>query len=152
MIFEQYFLAKIKNLTYFKNMKYVLQIFAVLALTFTLIYAGAIIQSFEINSDNDNVILTWQSATEQNVKQYEILRGPDKDRLALIATVQAKGDNSQYTYIDENAYKSSDSFYAYGLVIRDNDGSKSEIMHRRILHENVSSVKRTWGSIKALFR
>lgn len=152
MIFEQYFLAKIKNLTYFKNMKYVLQIFAVLALTFTLIYAGAIIQSFEINSDNDNVILTWQSATEQNVKQYEILRGPDKDRLALIATVQAKGDNSQYTYIDENAYKTSDSFYAYGLVIRDNDGSKSEIMHRRILHENVSSVKRTWGSIKALFR
>lgn len=152
MIFEKYFLAKIKNLTYFKNMKYVLQIFAVLALTFTLIYAGAIIQSFEINSDNDNVILTWQSATEQNVKQYEILRGPDKDRLALIATVQAKGDNSQYTYIDENAYKSSDSFYAYGLVIRDNDGSKSEIMHRRILHENVSSVKRTWGSIKALFR
>lgn len=152
MIFEQYFLAKIKNLTYFIIMKYVLQIFAVLALTFTLIYAGAIIQSFEINSDNDNVILTWQSATEQNVKQYEILRGPDKDRLALIATVQAKGDNSQYTYIDENAYKSSDSFYAYGLVIRDNDGSKSEIMHRRILHENVSSVKRTWGSIKALFR
>ena len=133
-------------------MKYVLHIFTVIALTFSIIYAGAIIQSFEIESDNGNIILTWQSSTEQNVKQYEILRGPDKDRLTLIATVPAKGDNSLYTYIDENAYKTSDSFYAYGLVIRDNDGSKSEIMHTRILHENVSSVKRTWGSIKALFR
>jgi hypothetical protein len=133
-------------------MKYALHIFTVIALTFSIIYAGAIIQSFEIESDNGNIILTWQSSTEQNVKQYEILRGPDKDRLTLIATVPAKGDNSLYTYIDENAYKTSDSFYAYGLVIRDNDGSKSEIMHTRILHENVSSVKRTWGSIKALFR
>ena len=145
-------LAKIKNLTYFKTMKYAFHIFSVLILTFTLIYAGAIIQSFEIESDNGNIILSWQSSTEQNVKQYEILRGPDKDRLTLISTVPAKGDNSLYTYIDENAYKTSDSFYAYGLVIRDNDGSKSEIMHTRILHENVSSVKRTWGSIKALFR
>jgi hypothetical protein len=151
-MFEQYFLAKIKNLTYFKIMKYALHIFTVIALTFSIIYAGAIIQSFEIESNNGNIILTWQSSTEQNVKQYEILRGPDKDRLTLIATVPAKGDNSLYTYIDENAYKASDSFYAYGLVIRDNDGSKSEIMHTRILHENVSSVKRTWGSIKALFR
>ena len=133
-------------------MKYALHIFTVIALTFSIIYAGAIIQSFEIESDNGNIILTWQSSTEQNVKQYEILRGPDKDRLTLVATVPAKGDNSLYTYIDENAYKTSDSFYAYGLVIRDNDGSKSEIMHTRILHENVSSVKRTWGSIKALFR
>ena len=133
-------------------MKYALHIFSLLLLTFTLIYAGAIIQSFEIESDNGNIILSWQSSTEQNVRQYEILRGPDKDRLTLIASIPAKGDNSLYTYIDENAYKTSDSFYAYGLVIRDNDGSKSEIMHTRILHENVSSVKRTWGSIKALFR
>ena len=133
-------------------MKYTLHIFSVLLLTFTLIYAGAIIQSFEIESDNGNIILSWQSSTEQNVRQYEILRGPDKDRLTLIASIPAKGDNSLYNYIDENAYKTSDSFYAYGLVIRDNDGSKSEIMHTRILHENVSSVKRTWGSIKALFR
>ena len=133
-------------------MKYALHIFSVLLLTFTLIYAGAIIQSFEIESDNGNIILSWQSSTEQNVRQYEILRGPDKDRLTLIASIPAKGDNSLYNYIDENAYKTSDSFYAYGLVIRDNDGSKSEIMHTRILHENVSSVKRTWGSIKALFR
>ena len=133
-------------------MKYTLHIFSVLLLTFTLIYAGAIIQSFEIESDNGNIILSWQSSTEQNVRQYEILRGPEKDRLTLIASIPAKGVNSLYNYIDENAYKTSDSFYAYGLVIRDNDGSKSEIMHTRILHENVSSVKRTWGSIKALFR
>lgn len=133
-------------------MKYSLKILSLLLITFSLIYGGAIIQYFEIESSDGNIILSWQSTTEQNVRHYEILRGPDKDHLTFIASVPAKGDNSNYTYVDENAYKTSDSFYAYGLVIRDNDGSKSDIMHTRILHQNVSSVKRTWGSIKALFR
>ncbi len=44
------------------------------------------------------------------------------------------------------------SFYAYGLVIVDQDGSRSEPMHTFVTHNGVSSVKRTWGSIKALFR
>ena len=58
-----------------------------------------------------------------------------------------------YSYVDENAYKSSGAFYAYGLILVDYSGNRSEVvMNTQVIHDNVSSVKRTWGSIKALFR
>ena len=128
------------------------KIFIFSLITFSLLFAGARVENFNADSDGDNIILTWNSFEEPDVKHYEILRGPRKDVLNYLSVVNAKGDNSSYSFVDETAYKTSETVYAYGLVIRDNDGSKSEIMHTRILHENVSSVKRTWGSIKALFR
>ena len=45
-------------------------ILSLFALT-TILYAGAIIQSFEAQSNGDNIVLTWQSADEQNVSHYE---------------------------------------------------------------------------------
>jgi hypothetical protein len=123
-----------------------------LSISFSFILGGAFISEFVAKSDSDNIILSWRTTTEDNIKHFEILRGSDKDNLTLITTINPKGDNSYYTFIDENAYKTSDSFYAYGLVIVDLDGTKSDIMHTRTFHDNVSSVKRTWGSIKALFR
>lgn len=133
-------------------MKYVPKSLLIIILTSSLIFGGAIINFFVADSDGDNIILTWQSSSEQNVQQYEVLRGPDKDHLSTIAIVKAKGDNSTYTYIDENAYKTTDSFYSYGLVVVDRDGIRSNSMYTFVTHSGVSSVKRTWGSIKALFR
>lgn len=145
-------LAKNIILTYFNGMKNLSKIVLILLFSFSILFGGALIQYFVADSDGDNIVLSWQSTSEQNVKEYEIYRGPDRERLALIASVPAKGDNSNYSYVDENAYKTTDSFYAYGLVIVDNDGSKSATMHTFVTHNGVSSVKRTWGSIKALFR
>lgn len=132
-------------------MKLISKIFLLLALSTTL-FGGALIQYFVADSNGDNIVLTWQSTSEQNVKEYIIMRGPDKERLSSIALIGSKGENSNYSFTDENAYKTTDSFYAYGLIIVDQDGSKSEPMHTFVTHNGVSSVKRTWGSIKALFR
>lgn len=129
-----------------------LKIILILFFTFSIAFAGAFIQYFVAESSGDNIILTWQSVSEQNVSFYEILRGPNKDNLSTIAKVNASGNNSTYSFIDENAYKTNDSFYAYGLVVVDNDGKKSSPMHTFVTHNNISTVKRTWGSIKALFR
>lgn len=117
-----------------------------------ILYAGAIIQSFEAQSNGDNIVLSWQSASEDNVSHYEILRGPNKDHVSTLTAIPAKGDNSEYSFTDENAYKTAESFYAYALVIVDRDGSKSEPMFKFVYHDRVSSFKRTWGSIKAIFR
>ena len=127
------------------------KIFIILLITFTILLAGARVENFNADSDGDNIILTWNSFEEPDVKHYEILRGPRKDILSSLNTVKAKGDNSSYTYVDETAYKTSETVYAYGLVIVYNDGTKSEPMRTSLRH-GVSNVKRTWGSIKALFR
>ena len=135
-------------------MKYTSKIFILLFVTFTLLYAGARIENFTAQSDGDNIVLTWNSFEEPNVKHYEILRGSGKDVLSYLNTVAAKGDNSIYTFVDESAYKVSSSVYKYALVIVYNDGSRSDPMYTpgSVLHDGVSGVKRTWGSIKALFR
>ncbi|MFZ1290618.1 MAG: hypothetical protein WAR79_11045 [Melioribacteraceae bacterium] len=114
---------------------------------------GTLIDSFVASSNGDSITLSWQTIIEENVNEFEILRGRDKDNLSAIAVVKAKGNNSQYTFVDENAYKTSGSFYAYGLVLVDYSGNKSQVvMNTQVVHDNVSSVKKTWGSIKALFR
>ena len=137
-------------ITYMKKFKLLIFLFA--ALNFSLLFGGAFIQFFVADSDGDNITLSWQTSNEQNVQQFEILRGPDRDNLTSIASIASQGNNSSYTYIDKNAYKTNSSFYSYGLVIVDNDGSKSEPITIGVSHNGVSSVKRTWGSIKALFR
>ena len=117
-----------------------------------VLFAGAFIQFFHASNSGDNIVLAWQTTDETNVKEFEILRGADKDHLAKITSILAKGSNSVYSFTDENAYKTNDSFYAYALVIVDKDGTRSEPMFAFVTHNGVSSVKRTWGSIKALFR
>lgn len=115
------------------------------------IFAGAFLEWFTAKSDGNNVTLSWFTSSEENLKEFIVLRGTDKDNLSEIGTVDAKGDNSLYKFTDENAYKENESFYVYRLRLVDSDGNYSYSGIASVTH-NVSSVKRTWGSIKALFR
>jgi len=127
-------------------------IFIAILLNFTVLLGSAFVQFFVADSNGDNIVLTWQTSDEQNVQEFEILRGPDKDNLTSIATIASQGNNSSYSFLDKNAYKTNSSFYAYGLVVVDYDGSKTDPLTIGVSHDGVSSVKKTWGSIKALFR
>ena len=71
-------------------MKKFIRTISFLLVGFSIIYAGAMIQSFEVLSNGDNIVLTWQSLDENNVKHYEILRGPSRDKLSFLSTVSAK--------------------------------------------------------------
>ena len=58
-----------------------------------------------------------------------------------------------YEYTDQTAFKTNDQVYKYRIEIVDKDGSLSYSKEMSVLHNNgISGVKRTWGSIKALFR
>ena len=119
-------------------------------LTFSVIYAGVNLLSYSVKSQDGNVIISWQTASETNLKNYVIERKTVNGNFVEIATVEPRADKT-YEYIDQTAYKTTDAVYVYRLKIVDNDGTVSYSDERAIAH-NVSSVKRTWGSIKALFR
>jgi len=121
-------------------------------LTFvTLVFAGATLEFFRGKSENDKVILEWKSREEVSVKEYVIERKALNSEYIPIGSIQPKGNNSYYTFIDETAFKALGSVYYYRLKIVDLNGSISYSNEISILH-SVSSVKRTWGSIKAMFR
>jgi len=65
--------------------------------------------------------------------------------------VQPKDEGAFYSYTDRTAYKTSDNVYVYRLRIVESGGTASFSQDVPVTH-SVSSVKRTWGSIKAMFR
>lgn len=77
------------------------------------------------------------------------MAGSEGEYMAL-GFVQPKGPNSSYQFVDKSAYKTSDAFYRYRVAIVDNSGYTS--YSQEIAVSSLSGVKRTWGSIKAMFR
>jgi hypothetical protein len=115
-----------------------------------VIYAGAELVSFNAKSQNGNVVLNWQTSSETNLKHFVVERKSVDGSYFDIAIVEPRSDKN-YQYIDQSAFKTLDAVYSYRLRIVDNDGSSSYSSIQSVYH-NVSSVKRTWGSIKQLFR
>jgi len=124
---------------------------AFLLLTSAIVFAGASILKFSVKSQNDGTIVVfWQASAESNLKHYEVERKTVNGSFGYVGTVEPREDKN-YEFVDNSAYKVTDAVYSYRLKIVDNDGSTS-YSNEVPVRPNVSSVKRTWGSIKALFR
>lgn len=139
-----------------KKTNFALVIFSLLFAAAGSALAGAFIISFQVKSENDNVVLEWSAKDENGLDFYaierrtyktEFLRLPDK----IFPNSNGNGVNS-YRFVDRSAYKTSDNVYIYRLAIVNKDGSVNHSGESSVLHNNVSGVKRTWGSIKAMFR
>ena len=116
------------------------------------VFAGAYFYDFSVYHDGDNVIITWKTLQESNVKEFVVERSTPQSSFVDIATIQPKGSNSTYTYTDESAYKTSDLVFIYQIKIVGNDPNDVTYSKPQSVLQNVSGVKQTWGSIKAMFR
>ena len=130
--------------------KYAIQISLFVLLFAAINFAGAELLKFTARSVSGNVVLNWQTLNETNLKFYVVERKTVSGGFVEIATVDTRADRN-YEYTDASAFKATDLLYVYRLKIVDNDNSVS-YSGEVTVHHNVSSVKRTWGSIKALFR
>ena len=130
-----------------KKTKYFIS-FIILSVLIT--YAGVNLLKFSVRSQNGNVVVSWQTVTETNLNHFVVERKTINGSFIVLGNVSPRSDKN-YEYVDQSAFKTSDQLYVYRLKIVDNDGSVSYSEEKAVAH-NVSSVKRTWGSIKALFR
>lgn len=125
--------------------------FIISLLFITAVYAGAYLEYFHARSEGDDVLLEWKTGEESNLQKFAIERKTPQNGYSEIATVNPKGSNSLYSYVDKNAYKPTDLIFIYRLKIVDNNNLVTYSQEETVSH-NVSNVPRTWGSIKALFR
>ena len=133
-------------------MKRSINILAILLVVAGTAVGGAFLDFFNGRSDGDNIVLEWKTRSESSLLRYEIQRKAGSNgEFVSLATVPPKGSNSLYTYTDRSAYKESESVYVYRLKIVESSGPASYSNEITVTH-SVSSVKRTWGSIKAMFR
>jgi hypothetical protein len=128
----------------------IIKIFGFLLLVST-IFAGAYLDYFHARSEGENIKLEWKTGEETNLKNFVIQRRNPNTSYIDIATIEPKGSNSFYNYVDESAYKATDLIFIYRLKIVDNNMQLSYSAEVSVT-PNLSGVKRTWGSIKAMFR
>jgi len=127
--------------------------------TTTLFAVDSVIESLVAKSDGKSVTVEWKSTMEQDVNSFTIERAGSDQIFESIETKQAKGYPSTYTYTDESAFKTgeggektlSKNTYFYRIAINKKDGSKVYSTVANVTH-NTSSIRRTWGMLKEMFR
>ena len=113
--------------------------------------AGALIDYFHVRNDGDDAIIEWKTSQETNLKDFVVQRRGPQTQFSDIATITPHPDNPYYSYTDKSVYKTNDYVFVYRLKIVDNNGQTSYTDDASV-SLSISGVKRTWGSIKAMFR
>jgi outer membrane lipopolysaccharide assembly protein LptE/RlpB len=129
------------------KLSYILLIF----LFTTIVFAGTFLEYFQGRSEDEDIRLEWKTREEVDLQNFRVERKTPQSSYVEIAIIEPKGSNSYYTYLDQSAYKSQNMMFIYRLKIVDNNGQVSYSNEVSVSH-SVSGVKRTWGSIKAMFR
>jgi hypothetical protein len=139
---------------YLKYMRKPLSSTLLLLALFATIAQGAVIKGVSGYSNGTNITVRWQSEDESGVIGYEIARksGTVTTFLVLAPSLPTRGSGASYEFIDETAFRVSDSYYQYRITAIYGDGHRSSDPSYVTVTHSVSSVRRTWGSIKAMFR
>jgi len=128
-----------------------------LAAVFTTFASAEVIKSGSIQafSDGVNITIRWSTENETNVTAFEILRSTSyTGGFVPIATVDPKGP-SFYEFVDKSAFRRTTTVYYYRIKVKFTNGeSYFPALNEPPVSVNhsVSGVRRTWGSIKAMFR
>lgn len=137
-------------------MKLLIALVGMIAIT-SAVFAADEVDYFRARSSGSAVILEWRSVAENGVDRYEIERAGDDGVFRYVASVDAKGNNQSYDYTDDEAFSKPDgtkvasTYFTYRLRIVHTDKSVSYSSSAGVTH-SVSSIKRTWGMIKQMFR
>jgi hypothetical protein len=115
-------------------------------------YAGGIkSETLTAYSNGSSIVVRWVSDDEQGLQGYKIERRADGRGSFVQLTdsyIVPRGNGSSYEFVDNSVFRVTDSYYVYCVTAV---GSASEPCYVTVRH-STRGVRRTWGSIKAMFR
>jgi hypothetical protein len=104
---------------------------------------------FTVSSDGSDVVLEWEVQDEAAVQEFRIFRRMnDEPTGAHVVTVKPNGLRS-YQHLDDGIFKDNGQVISYELQIV--TAQRTDTYQASLSH-NPTSIQRTWGSIKAMFR
>ncbi len=120
--------------------------------------ANSLLDYFKAWSEGNSVVIEWKCGNELSVSRYELQRSSDGSSYTAVETFYTKGSGSVYKHTDEDVFfkggsneVQSDTRYYYRVKIINVDNSfvySSTVS----VSPNISSIRRTWGMIKEMFR
>jgi hypothetical protein len=114
---------------------------------------GVKLNAFGIQEDARDFVITWQADKEEGVYAYEIRRRTpfSRDNFLKVEEVKAHGVNKPYLFRDTQAYKSASDQVEYRLEVVYSNGLR-EVLASKSLNYTSTPLRRSWGSIKAMFQ
>ena len=135
------------------------KIFLILLLPLILLAADVNFEFFSAKTNGDEITLEWKMQNEANINYFQVEKKLDEanDFRPIGAKIKAKGDNQIYRFTDEDYFfktqpqLQSENIQAYRIKVfmKNNDLAYSNTTY--VTH-NVSSVRKTWGMLKEMFR
>jgi hypothetical protein len=116
---------------------------------------------FRASSETGAIVVTWTTSQENGIKDFVVekksqLNGQFSPVDGSSSTITAAGSGSTYRYTDTDLYKTTSStLFIYRIRAEGYDGSTYYSGTQSVSYNfsGVSGIaKRTWGSIKAMFR
>jgi hypothetical protein len=114
------------------------------------VFANAVIVEWKAEPEQSKIVLQWKTSQEENVTKFVVERSTDNAHFSDIGEVTARGPGFQYHFEDENLGMTNSLFF-YRLRIVNENGTFQYSESLQVI-PNISSISRSWGSIKALFR
>lgn len=108
-----------------------------------------LLNSFNLTNSGSDILLQWELQDEANVTEYRIFRKfQDEPTFTFVGAVPSNGGRS-YQYLDDDIFKTTSRVIQYELqVVKDNQIFRFTTS----LSHNPTSIQRTWGSIKSMFK
>jgi len=118
--------------------------------------AGVINERPSASYRDGKIVVRWNTADETGVRKFDVMRAQRKegtqDVFIVVMSVAAVGQPSEYTYTDESVFKVNSGLFVYKVRVWFENGSFSDSEVSYPAAALSSAAKRTWGSIKAMFR
>jgi hypothetical protein len=114
--------------------------------------ANPTITNFSVVMEGRDVKISWEVLDQNGLRFFNVERSAsNQDQYVRINSSPIFPNNSrQYVFVDQSLYKSDESVVFYRIAVVDISGNISYSESRPL--GKISSVRRTWGSIKSMFR
>ena len=111
--------------------------------------------SFYVARAGSAVEVVWSTSNETGISQFVVFRKTaTTDAWQPVYIQTPLGAGYQYHWLDETAFKTTDNLYQYFIRAQfsDRQDHYEDTPIDRTTSGSTSGVRRTWGSIKAMFR
>ena len=134
--------------------RFILISFSFVLLAFSPMQSGTVrIDFFRVGEMGNNLVVEWQTQVEEGVKEYELLRMTrfTNNQFVRVKSIPPHGTDKSYIYRDDQVFKSSGELVDYRLEVVYTDGAREQLASEQVNYTS-TAIRRTWGSIKAMFQ
>lgn len=126
-----------------------------LAMTATAAAANGIFKSVKAESKGEEIQIVWKTGEDSQFHTFEVERRSNEvPTYRRIGSLVARSSGGTYSFVDNGAFfkTDADKEFTYRIRAIGNSGVEQYSPPVTVSHKVVSSVKRSWGMIKELFR